>query len=275
MPKKSEMIEGYLKPKKIFIERIYNQVIQGCNLLGIPIHYFKEEEIPALVKAKEMTPLTPVKGTARCVRTYFHHVGIKQPKNVDIPKELRTVEFTGRKFYENMTLGQIRKMPEKERKKFFIKARDIQKAWSGCQASDDSLQNTGLFPDKTPLFCCDYNHTLKPTHTFHIREGKILGTSSLPEELTLVKNIIKTWKTNVHSAYRLDLGCIRVKNKRKTVIVEMNEVWSSGLNITIKPKTEISYGDPNYEEKHTEHANNVYKEAVLVLLARWKDFKPV
>lgn len=271
MPKKSEMVEGYLKPKKIFIERSYNQVIQGCNLLGIPTHFFNEEDIPKLVKSKEMTLLTPVKGTVKTVRTYFHHVGIKQPKNVDIPEELRSVEFTGRKFYENMTLGQIRRMPEKERKKFFIKARDIQKAWSGCQASDEGLSNTGLFPDKTPLFCCDYKPDLIDRGCLHIRDGKIIPNGLTRQEELFVKQVVETWKTNVHSAYRLDLG--RLNNK--LVITELNEVWSSGHSVQLKQDVIPCWSDPNYDKINQEHQDKVNKEAVLLLLARWKDFKLV
>ncbi len=272
MPKKHpEMIEGYLKPKKIFLHGCQSQVETGCRLLGIPTQEFYERDIPKLVKSGEMTPFTPVKGTVRCVRTYFHHVGIKQPKNVDIPEELRTMKFCGRKFYDGMTLGKIRRMPEKERSKLFIKARDVQKAWNGSNADNDLLRITGLFPDNTPLFCCDYKPDLIDRGCLHIRDGKIIPNGLTRQEELFVKQVVETWKTNVHSAYRLDLGQLN----NKLVITELNEVWSSGHSVQLKQDVIPCWSDPNYDKINQEHQDKVNKEAVLLLLARWKDFKLV
>jgi hypothetical protein len=249
MPKKySEMIEGYVKPKKIFLKGYQSQVEAGCRLLGIPTQSFYEKDILKLVKSGEMTPFTPVKGTVRCVRTYFHHVGIKQPKNVDIPEELRTMKFCGRKFYDRMTLGKIRRMPEKERSKLFIKARDIQKAWNGSNADDGLLQNTGLFPDNTPLFCCDYKENFNENYSCHVREGKIITNVDKNIE-TFIKQATKAWSKNVHSAYRIDIGELN----GKPVITELNEVWSSGRSIKTKPTQnweDLHYYDPNNWKKN-------------------------
>lgn len=272
MPKKHpEMIEGYAKPKTIFVEGYKSQVESGCRLLDIPTQCFYERDIPRLVKSGEMTPFTPVKGTVKTVRTYFHHVGIKQPKNVDIPEELRTMKFCGRKFYDGMTLGKIRRMPEKQRSKLFIKARDVQKAWSGSNADNDLLQNTGLFPDNTPLFCCDYKENLCGGGYFHIRDGKIIPSGLSRQEELFIKQLIQTWKTDIHSAYRLDLGQIN----NKLVIVELNEVWSSGHSVQLNQDVIPCWSDPNYNKINQEHQDKVNKEAVLLLLARWKDFKLV
>ena len=277
MPKKPEMIEGsYLKPKTIFLEKDYWQIEDGCKLFGIPVSKFREKDIPELVRSGKMTPYTPVKGTVRTVRSYFHHVGIKQPKNVDIPEELRSMKFTGRKFYDGMTLGKIRRMPKKEREKLFIKARDIQKAWSGSNADDECLQQTGLFPDNTPLFCCDYKKNLYESNcNTYVREGKIITSSTNAGELKLVEEVIKTWKTNVHSAYRLDLGYFNSHSTTKYVIVELNEVWSNGHNVSLKQDRELRWNDLDYHSYEKAHIEKTNKEAVLLLLARWKDFKLV
>ncbi len=273
MPKKPEMIEGYVKPKKIFLEGCQSQVEAGCRLLGIPTEYFYEKDIPRLVKSGQMTPYTPVKGTIRCVRTYFHYVGIKQPKNVDIPEELRTMKFCGRKFYDGMTLGKIRRMPEKERSKLFIKARDVQKAWNGSNADNDLLRITGLFPDNTPLFCCDYKENLDEKYNCHIREGKIIANVDQKIE-KFIEQVVKAWKRNVHSSYRIDIGEIN----DKLVITELNEVWSSGRSVFCKKEQDwdhLNYYDPKRQELEKNWHNKINTEAVYLLLARWKDFKRV
>lgn len=273
MPKKSEMVEGYAKPKTIFVEGYKSQVESGCRLLDIPTQCFYERDIPRLVKSGEMTPFTPVKGTVKTVRTYFHHVGIKQPKNVDIPEELRTMKFCGRKFYDGMTLGKIRRMPEKQRSKLFIKARDVQKAWSGSNADNDLLQNTGLFPDSTPVFCCDYKENLNENYYCHVREGKIIANVDKKIE-RFIEQAIKTWTKNVHSAYRIDIGEIN----DKLVITELNEVWSSGRSVFSKIEQNwdhFDYYNPKRQELEKNWRNKTNTEAVLLLLARWKDFKLV
>jgi hypothetical protein len=256
-------LEGYKKPSMIWLESgcKISQTREGARTLGINTTTFYKNDLPKLVKSGKMNKNTPFKGTPKSVRTYFNLVGIKQPPNVDVPEELRTKELCQRKFYNNFTLGDMRAMSDKRLGKYFIKARDIQKAWKG-QTADEGIKYTGRFPDSTPLFCCDNIGYVSHGRSFYVREGKILGWHEDHNPLyNLAKKAADAWKTNRHSAYRLDIGTI---NHSIPVIIEVNEIYSSGMSI------ELHASQSSYSQEDISLAE---REAVLCLLARWKDFK--
>lgn len=218
----------------------------GLRSLGYEVKTFQTSKVHEMDLSKNDV----VRGSARACRTVLAHLGIPQPKNVDIPESLR--KYAGRELFET-TVGALKKL---ENFRPFVKPLEYQKAFSGHIWGDCSWVNGGwecvadVLPNNFKILAQSPVVFLKEWRIY-INRGKIEGVScyqqanpALRLHRKAVKRMIEDYK-DAPEGYALDVGYIH--NNKELCVVEVNEGFSIG-----------NYGIP-----HTNFAR--------VIEARWRE----
>lgn len=223
----SHVTNSYFKSGKDWFSENCEEAAQGFRKLGYKVKGFLPEELENLPLSKS----TIVKGSIRSTRRAFDIVGVPQPKNIDLPKELR--KYAGREIWET-TLGEVRK----SNKKIFIKPLNHQKAFNGREyrIHDPTISE---YPNDYKVLAQEYI-SIRNEHRAYILEGKILGIydygsnwwrTNVDFNTKLKKEFVKTLLSAYKSqpvAFALDFGFVEKNDKYEPIIVEVNDGFSLG-----------------------------------------------
>jgi hypothetical protein len=209
----------------------------GLRKLGYNVKGFLPTELETL----DLSKRTIVKGSIRTVRRALTLLGVPQPKNLDIPNELK--EFAQRKVWAT-TLGEVRNAWKRDRKKVFIKPLNWQKAFCGVvyeQVADYYGSNilrdpysVREWPDNFPVLAQEVVY-FDGEWRAYILKKEILGVrgygyNALDKERpknSFVQEMVDKFKSQP-AAYALDFGWIKSNGKLIPALVEVNEGFSLG-----------------------------------------------
>ena len=222
------------------------EAMEGLKKLGYKIRLVTEKSLPRFKVGRHM----PVKGTARFVRTAIHQMGLKQPDNVDIPPSL--YKHANRRVWET-TLGDLRRMPEEERNKIFIKSRRIQKCFSGGMFRYRASELVRLRDDFEIL--ASERIEMDCENRYFVLNGKVVNKDEIkpddfdPETYTgfnqwggrdyqvptyFVQKIADDYE-NPHAAYAIDVCWSQKDGKNVPTVVELNEIFSAANFCDVTP----------------------------------------
>ena len=242
--------------KVAFVEGTYGRatssqdaVARGLCKLGYSVCRFNADQVPFL----RITKNTPVRATITTFRKILDQLGVPWPENVDIPDSL--MHHAHRKVWKT-TLGALRK----SKKQVFIKSLRWQKAFSGqlmfsrpgdycykcyeynCHHTHDrpfsEKSETSRLPNNFEIFAqevvdfgSEYRYYIMNRKVYHSNGSYDLGCNELATK------IAKEYK-DCPAAYCIDIGSMTRSGEKDSIsaIVEINEMYSCGLQSGVKPE---------------------------------------
>ena len=233
--------------RRNYLSNSCETVARALKNLGYDVRPFNREHLPAKYR---VTPHTPVKGDAGCVKFLYERAfpGVVYP-NFDVPKELEP--FARRKITYT-TLGKLRArhnskpFPYGEK---FVKPSVHAKLFA---ARDANYAAWGLttYPDSTPISVQDYRSfrdevrfmvspwTGPKNLSFYDEDKSRDWQDTLKTLQELAHTIWETWKPTGPKCYVLDVGMSSKSGADRyfPTLVEINSVLTAGNLDDIKPQ---------------------------------------